>query len=103
MNAIRPNALATACWQKKSEDALHMSKFVLDDGTCSKPKRLQTRGNVRMRPQHSFELRNHQTLPKNEVPCYTCKEFRALTANVYFRVAYSLNIEQGTSFSGRVW
>ena len=40
---------------------------------------------------------------QNEVPCYTCKEFRALKANVYFRVAYSLNIEQGTSFSGRVW
>ena len=40
---------------------------------------------------------------QNEVPCYTCKEFRALKANVYFRVAYSLNIQQGTSFSGRVW
>ena len=34
---------------------------------------------------------------------YTCKEFRALTANVYFRVAYSLNVKQATSFSGRVW
>ena len=40
---------------------------------------------------------------QNEVPCYACKEFRALKANVYFRVAYSLNIEQGTSFSGRIW
>ena len=40
---------------------------------------------------------------QNEVPCYTCKEFRALKANVIFKVAYSLNIEQGTSFSGKVW
>ena len=40
---------------------------------------------------------------QNEVPCYACKEFRALKANVIFKVAYSLNIEQGTSFSGRVW
>ena len=55
-----------------------------------------------MGPQHSFELSNHQTLPKIEIPCYTCIEFRALTANVYFGVAYSLNIEQGTLFSGEV-
>ena len=48
--------------------------------------------------QHSFELRNHQTLPKKEDPFYICKEFRALTLNVYFRVAYSVNIEPGTSF-----
>ena len=39
MNAIRPNALALVvkpqhAGKKKSEDALHMSKFVLDDGTC---------------------------------------------------------------------
>ena len=40
---------------------------------------------------------------QNEVPCYTCKEFRALKANVIFKVAYSLNIEQGTSFSEKVW
>ena len=37
-----------------------------------------------MRPQHGFELRNHQTLPKNEVPCYACKEFRALKAKGLF-------------------
>ena len=37
-------------------------------------------------------------LPKKEVPFYTCNEFRALTVNVYFRVAYSVNIEPGTSF-----
>ena len=40
---------------------------------------------------------------QNEVLCYTCKEFRALKANVIFKVAYSLNIEQGTSFSEKVW
>ena len=39
---------------------------------------------------------------QNEVPCYACKEFRALKANFIFKVAYSLNKEQGTSFSGRV-
>ena len=55
-------------------------------------------GNIAVGLQHSFELRNHQTLPKKEVPFYTCKEFRALTLNVYFRVAYSVNIEPGTSF-----
>ena len=41
-----------------------------------------------MGPQHSFDLRNHQTLPKNEVPCYACKEFRALKANVIFKVLF---------------
>ena len=50
----------------------------------------------------SFYLRYHQTLPENEVPCYTCKEFRALKANVISKVPHSVNIEQGTSFSGRV-
>ena len=30
--------------------------------------------------------------------CYTCKELRALKANVIFKVASSLNVEQGTSF-----
>ena len=40
---------------------------------------------------------------QNEVPCYACKEFRAPKANVIFKLAYSLNTEQGTSFSGRAW
>ena len=48
-------------------------------------------GNIAVGLQHSFELRNHQTLPKKEVPFYTCKEFRALTLNVYFRAANSVN------------
>ena len=64
---------------------------------------LESRLDVAVGPKHSFDMRNHQSLPKNEVPCYACKEFRALTANVIFKVAYYLNIEQGTLFSGRVW